>query len=241
MALRSDVESDIEKTVRKKLVISSRNDGNIETVPDPAKMGYSDGIYLPSTYLYADMANSSGLVATSPPPTVASILKAYLSVSTRIIRANNGFIRSFDGDRVMGIYAGPDRHNRAVLSAMQIKWALKVLVQPAITERFSSLKKSGWQVNHGCGIASGQALLVRAGFRGNDDMISIGATPNLAAKLSDERQGKYSTLVDEKTFSELSQNRRYSKGVDMWEGPFTYSMGGEKYLYYKTPYRTSFY
>lgn len=120
MTLRSAVEDDIVKTVNTSLTTTERNDGVIESVPDPAKMGYSQGVYLPSTYLYADMADSSGLVAIAPPDTVARVMKAYLSVSTRIIRANNGHIRSFDGDRVMGIFAGTDRNTRAAKSALQI-------------------------------------------------------------------------------------------------------------------------
>lgn len=240
MTLKSDVEGDIVKTVNTNLTTTERNDGVIETVPDPAKMGYSEGLYLPSTYLYADMADSSGLVAISPPDTVARVMKAYLSVSTRIIRSNNGHIRSFDGDRVMGIYAGPNRFDRAVRSAMQIKWAMSNLVQPAIAKQFGSIQKNGWQLKHGCGIASGKSLLVRAGFRGSDDMISIGTAPNLAAKLSDERQGKYTTLIGKNTYSNLSEALKLSKGVNMWEGPFTYSMGAKNYSYYKTSYHWSF-
>lgn len=67
MTLRSAVEDDIVKTVNTSLTTTVRNDGVIESVPDPAKMGYSQGVYLPSTYLYADMADSSGLVAIAPP------------------------------------------------------------------------------------------------------------------------------------------------------------------------------
>ncbi|NJC23624.1 class 3 adenylate cyclase [Arthrobacter pigmenti] len=238
--LKSDVEGDIAKTINTKLTTTERNDGVIETVPDPAKMGYSEGLYLPSTYLYADMADSSGLVAIAPADTVARVMKAYLVVSTRIIRSNKGHIRSFDGDRVMGIYAGPNRYDRAVKSAMQIKWAMRNLVQPAITKQFGSIQKSGWQLKHGCGIASGKSLLVRAGFRGSDDMISIGTAPNLAAKLSDQRQGKYSTLIGGNTYNKLTDALKLSKGVHMWEGPYTHVMGAKNYSYYKTSYHWSF-
>ncbi|MHA7278880.1 adenylate/guanylate cyclase domain-containing protein [Arthrobacter sp. MDT2-2] len=228
------------KTVNTKLTTTERNDGAIESVPDPSKMGYSEGLYLPSTYLYADMANSSGLVAISPPDTVARVMKAYLSVSTRIIRENHGHIRSFDGDRVMGVYAGTGRYDRAVKSAMQIKWAMRNLVEPAISKQFNSIRTNGWQLRHGCGIASGKSLLVRAGFRGSDDMISIGLAPNLAAKFSDERQGKYSTLIEANTYKKLTESWRTSKGADMWKGPFTYSMAGKNYSYYKSSYSSSF-
>lgn len=237
MALKSDVESDIAKTITTKLSTTERNDGTIVSVPDPAKMGYSEGLYLPSTYLYADMADSSGLVAVSPPDTVARVMKAYLSVSTRIIRAQNGHIRSFDGDRVMGIFAGPDRNPRAVKAALHIKWAMQFLVQPAIEKQFRSIRNSGWKLKHACGIAGGKSLLVRAGFRGNDDMISIGIAPNLAAKLSDMRQARFNTFIAKSVYENLTDEVKLSKGASMWEGPFKYEMGGKNYSYYKSSYR----
>ncbi|MDQ0730440.1 adenylate/guanylate cyclase domain-containing protein [Arthrobacter sp. B1I2] len=237
MALKADVESDIVKTVNTSLTTTERNDGTIESVPDPAKMSYSEGLYLPSTYLYADMRDSSGLVGIAPADTVARVMKAYLSVSTRIIRSNNGHIRSFDGDRVMGIYAGPDRYTRAVKSAMQIKWAMNELVQPAITKQFPSIRNNNWQLKHGCGIASGKSLLVRAGFRGNDDMISIGTAPNLAAKLSDLREHPYNTIIGGGTYKQLSREAIVHKEENMWTGPYDFKMGGKNYTYYKTSYR----
>lgn len=241
MALKADVESDIFKTVNTKLMTAKRSPNSIlDTVPESEKMGYSEGVYLPSTYLYADMADSSGLVSASPAETVAKVMKAYLAVSTRIIRANKGHIRSFDGDRVMGIYAGPDRYTHAVKSAMQIKWAMKDLVQPAITKQFKSIKESGWQLKHACGIASGKALLIRAGFRGNDDLVSIGTAPNLAAKLSDIREPGYSTFIGKGTYSRLTEEGLLSKGTNMWQGPHSQEMGGKTYSYYKSNYWWSF-
>ncbi|PRA00195.1 hypothetical protein CQ017_03960 [Arthrobacter sp. MYb224] len=234
MTLKNDVLNDIEKTVKTSLATKTRNDGTITSVPESANMAYNEGLYLPSTYLYADMADSSGLVAISPPDTVARVMKAFLMVSTRIIRANNGHIRSFDGDRVMGIYAGPDRADRAVRSAMQIESAIKHHIRPAITGQFPTIKNNSWQLDHACGIASGQALLVRAGFRGNDDIISIGSAPNLAAKLSDKRQTDYKTFIGRQTFDMLSESWKVSKGKDMWAGPFAHEMGGKTHSYMKT-------
>lgn len=240
VTLKSDIESDIEKTVYTNLTTTERNDGTIESVPEPDKMGYSEGIYLPSTYLYADMADSSGLVAISPADTVAKVMKAYLSVSTRIIRANDGHIRSFDGDRVMGIFAGTNRYTRAVKSAMQIKWAMNELVQPAITKQFKSVKDNNWHLRHGCGIASGKALLVRAGFRGNDDMISIGTAPNLAAKLSDLREDSFNTFIGAGTYKSLTREAIVHKEKNIWTGPYDFAMGAKNYPYYKTSYRWTF-
>lgn len=240
MALKDDVESDIKKTVKTALSTTTRTSATDQSVPASEDLGYSEGVYLPATYLYADMADSSGLVSASPADTVARVMKAYLVVSTRIIRSHNGHIRSFDGDRVMGIFAGTDRFNRSVKAAMQIQWAMKEHVQPAISSQFKSIKDSGWKLNHGCGIASGQALLVRAGFRGNDDLVSVGDAPNLAAKLSDLRETYYKTFIGKGTYGSLTEPAITTDGVNMWTGPYDQKMGGRTFEYYKTNFYWKF-
>lgn len=241
VALKDDVESDIKKTVKTLLSTTTRSSTTDQSVPASENLGYSEGVYLPATYLYADMADSSGLVAASPTDTVARVMKAYLVVSTRIIRFHNGHIRSFDGDRVMGIFAGTDRFNRSVKAAMHIEWAMRSYVQPAIVSQFKSIRDSGWELKHACGIASGKALLVRAGFRGNDDLVSIGVAPNLAAKLSDIRERNYSTFIGKGTYKSLAEPcLTGSDGKNMWTGTYSLAMGDGTFSYYKTSYYRKF-
>lgn len=154
--------------------LTSARDGIVNTaftvrsgtvVPVTADVGYNQAVKLSATYLYADMADSSGLVAASPRETVGKVLRLYLDLSVRIIRHNDGHIRSFDGDRVMGIFIGAKRFDSAVKSAMQIKWACSELIQPKIAEKYKSIREAGWIVRTGCGIASGETLIVRGGVR----------------------------------------------------------------------------
>jgi hypothetical protein len=91
------------------------------TVPTTEDVGYNEAVKLSATYLYADMVDSSGLVAISPKETVGKVLRLYLDLSVRIIRREGGHIRSFDGDRVMGIFIDADRCDAAVRAAMKIK------------------------------------------------------------------------------------------------------------------------
>jgi len=98
-------------------------DGTV--VPTSTDVGFNEAVRLPSTYLYADMVDSSGLVGASPKETVGKVLRLYLDLSVRIVRRNGGHIRSFDGDRVMGIFIGDNRFDAAVKAAMQVKWACR--------------------------------------------------------------------------------------------------------------------
>jgi len=213
---------------------------NGAVVPTTTDVGYDEAVKLAATYLYADMADSSGLVAVSPQETVGKILRLYLDLSVRIIRKHDGHIRSFDGDRVMGIFIGDKRYDKAAKSAMQIKWACSHLIQPKIKQKYKSISDSGWVVRTGCGIASGDALIVRGGVRkSSSDLVSVGVAPNLAAKLSDVREEPYNVRIGAATYKNLTDNGRLSNGVDMWDGTYELKMGGESYKYYRSSYHWS--
>lgn len=235
--LKDDVEAEIAKTVGTKLTTRQQQKTN-GNVPRAADIGYAEGVVVQSTYLYADMIDSSSLVRKHPSDTVARVFKTYLQVAVRIIRSHGGHIRSFDGDRVMGVFAGDNRAERAVKAAMQIKSACVDLIQPALHEKFRSIRDSGWRLKCATGVAEGEALLIRAGIRQNDDLVSIGRNANLAAKLSDLRKGSYTTFIEAEVYKALPESRLKSKGVSMWEGPFTIDLGGETKRFYQTSYRT---
>ncbi|MFI6774254.1 adenylate/guanylate cyclase domain-containing protein [Nocardia sp. NPDC050412] len=242
MGLLDDVNTQIDKTINQKMTISKRQESN-NSVPKPEDLGYAEGKLVSATYLYSDMLNSSGLAASADKEEAARVFRGFLNVATKIIRESDGHIRSFDGDRVMGIFTGAWKEDRAVKSAMRIKYAVNDILTPAVHKQFPKLKASGWTLKQVSGIASGEALLARAGFRDNDDMISIGVSPNLAAKLSDLRDSVdagYVTIIGKGTHAKLSESHRLSKGTDMWNGPYTMQMGGKSYSYYRTSYHWSF-
>lgn len=210
-------------------------------VPSSTDLGYSDAKKVEATYLYTDMVDSSGLVsaASEYPSTVASVIAAYLKASVRIIRHGNGHIRSFDGDRVMGIFVGPDKEDRAVTAALKINAAVQLNLNPAIKAKFASLTNSDWNLKQMTGIATGSALLIRAGIRNNADMVSIGLAPNLAAKLSDLRGFSNGNIaVGAGTFGRLSRGQTHTNSGDyMWSGPKSVSVGGGSYNYYTSSFR----
>ncbi len=214
----------------------SVRDGRV--VPATADVGYNDAVQLRATYLYADMADSSGLVAISPPRTVGKILRLHLDLSVRIARSNGGHIRSFDGDRVMAIFAGDNRFDQAVKAAMQVKWACFKVIQPKIAAQFKSVSAADWKLRTGCGIASGGALVVRGGVRrAGSDLVSVGTPPNLAAKLSDVRCEPYNVRIDVETYDHLSDSARLSGGKNMWQGPYVLKIGGREAKYYRSSYK----
>jgi adenylate cyclase len=100
-----------------------------------------------------------------------------------------------------------------------------------VTDELPSIKKAGWLMDHGIGIDTGEALVVRGGIRNNSDLIAIGAAPNVAAKLSSIRD-KYSIYATEEAYLPMSWAVSYKdrpNGQDsicMWKDAGTTKVGG---------------
>jgi uridylate cyclase len=99
MTLKEDVIAGIDGVLAPEW---STRDGQV--VPETKDIVLKNGaVKLDATYLYADMADSTGLAQGYKDWAVAKVMRCYLNAATRIIRERGGEIRSFDGDRVMGI------------------------------------------------------------------------------------------------------------------------------------------
>lgn len=236
MTLKSDVDEAIDHLTNK--WSTSHVQSGSKDVPDPAAMGYSEGKFIDATYLYTDMIDSSTLVRVASKEEVASVISAFIKVAVRIIRAGDGHIRSFDGDRVMGIFSGPDRQSRAVRAAMRMNYAIDTELNNNIQLWFDSLGRAKWNLRSMSGIATGEALLVRAGIRNNSDMVSVGAAPNMAAKLSDLRDmTTHRIAIGKATYEALDKSTLIgSDGKNMWVGTYDLEMGGGSYPFYRSNY-----
>src|SRR6266436_5901784 len=98
MALKEDLISDISAILSQKW---DSRDGQVVPTTESVALACG-GVKLTATMLYADLIDSTALVLFNP-QTAARVYKCFLSACSRIIRANGGDIRSFDGDRVMGV------------------------------------------------------------------------------------------------------------------------------------------
>ena len=105
-------------------------------IPASSDVALANGaVKLDAAFLYADLAGSGLIAKICPWDTTPKIIRAYLDCSVRIIRAHGGVIRSFDGDRVMGVFIGDTMRTSAVKSALKIQWATQNLIQKKALER----------------------------------------------------------------------------------------------------------
>jgi len=191
-------------------------DGNV--IPESEDVALKNGaVRLDATFLYADLAGSSRFSKLCPWETTAKIIRAYLACSTRLILAYEGEIRSFDGDRVMGVFHGDFKNTHATSCAREIDWVVEKLIDPKASETFKSVRKNDLRVRHCVGIDTGVARAVRAGVRDNNDLIWIGRAPSLSATLSEIRNYPYCVYISEGCYGKLPESSKQTSGDLIWE------------------------
>jgi class 3 adenylate cyclase len=206
--------------------------GNV--VPESDTVTLKDGaVKVDATFLYADLAGSSKLAKLCPWETTAKIIRSYLSCSVRLIRAYGGEIRSFDGDRVMGVFMGNFKNTYAVKCAREIDWVVEKIINPNAREKFKSVRDNNISIRHCVGVDTGEAVAVRAGIRDNNDLIWVGRPPSLAAKLSDIREYPFAVYISEACYKAIGGNTQMVDGKNIWEAR-NYQFVEDTLLIYRT-------
>jgi class 3 adenylate cyclase len=227
MGMSDDVEAGVDGVLNPAW---SKRKGTV--VPTTEDIVLRDGaVNIDATYLYADLANSSALGQKIKKDVAAKIIRSYLNAATRLLRHYDGEIRSFDGDRVLAIFIGGSKNTNAVRAALALNWAVHKVLRPKFSAKWSDLNDT-WTVNHGVGIDTGGAMLVRGGVRNNNDLISIGAAPNVAAKLSEIRSYPDIYITQDVYDKMNSSNKTGSDGSDMWRKYGTVEVASTHYTVY---------
>ncbi|WP_187969614.1 adenylate/guanylate cyclase domain-containing protein [Aquibium microcysteis] len=206
-------------------------DGTV--VPTTDSVSKNQAVNLDASFLYADLAGSSELARHCPWETTAKIIRAFLDTSTRLIRAYRGEIRSFDGDRVMGVFVGDMSQTNATKCAREIFYTVENILGPKAYKKFTSISKNGIKLKCGVGVDYGTSRTVRAGIRNNNDLIWIGRPPNMAAKLSDVRKYPYSVMIHKDVYTSLPDIEKYNDGKDIWESR-SFKLSGATHTIYRT-------
>lgn len=201
-------------------------------VPTTDDVALKNGaVKINATFLYADLAGSAKLSEVCPWQTTAKIIRAFLDVSTRLIRDYGGEIRSFDGDRVMGIFIGDYKNSNASICAREIHWTVRKIIHEKAKAKFDSIKNNNVEIRHCVGIDTGDVRAVRSGIRNNNDLIWIGKAASFSAKLSDVRDAPYFTYISSRTYNSLLDYAKFVDGKNIWTSEkFTFA-GKEETVY----------
>lgn len=206
------------------------------TVPTTDTVVLKNGaVKINAAFLYADLASTSQLAKVCPWETTAKIIRSYLDTSVRIIRSWGGEIRSFDGDRVMGIFIGDMKNTYATKAAREIFYTVENILGPKASEKFNSIKNNGIKLKNCVGIDYGDARAVRSGIRNNNDLIWIGRAPSFAAKLSDIRNYGRCVYISQASYDVLEDSAKLSNGINLWTKT-TFKFAGVDEVVYFTNY-----
>lgn len=205
-------------------------------IPAPGDVALSNGaVEIPATFLYTDLAASTDLATHYPPEVAAKVVRSFLELSTRAIRSQLGQLRSFDGDRVLGIFYGEMAEVRAVRAAMLVRELTDIMAWPLLYAKFPVLEAGGFKLTHCSGIDSGNVMTIKVGIRANNDLAWIGRAPNVAAKLSALRQPNAHTVITERVHSSLPQELRFdSAGCSRWTRFIWQGPSGDESIYAST-------
>lgn len=229
MAFLDTIKTEIDNTLS---ISWAERNGTI--IPDSDSIALKDGaVKIEGTFLYADLAGSSKLAKICPWQTTAKIIRAYLDSCVRIIRAHDGEIRSFDGDRVMGIFKGEYQNTNAANCARKIDYVVEKIINPKAHAKFKSISDNNIKINHCVGIDVGETRAVRAGVRNNNDLIWIGKAPSFAAKLSDIRNYPFSVYISKACFLKLATTAKKNGDEDIWFSE-NFVFAGETHTVYAT-------
>src|SRR5689334_6473949 len=111
MASANDLERDVDK-----ILSQSWNNRDGQVVPLTDAVALADGaVKLTATMLYADLADSTELAMKYDRKIAAKVYKSFLTCASRLIKEGGGDIRSFDGDRVMGVFIGNRMNSSAAI------------------------------------------------------------------------------------------------------------------------------
>lgn len=232
MGLADDTRNGIDGVLKEPWVIT-----NGTVVPESAAVALKNGgRRIKATYVYADLAQSSKLAQGVEDTIVAKVIRSYLNAAARILRFHGGAIRSYDGDRVMAVFIGDSKNSSAVKAAFNLNWAVQQVIRSKLDAKWPQSLQS-YTMHHGVGIATGDTLLVRAGVRDDNDLISIGPAPNIAAKLSELRRTP-DIYVTSDVYEVLNETARFhNDGITpIWSAQPNETIGGKAIPVYATSY-----
>lgn len=204
---------DVTSTV-KSIFASNWSETTGRVVPEPRNIGLgNEATFLQDAVVfYADLDGSTNMVDKYKWEFCAEIYKTFLHTAAKIVRSENGDITAYDGDRIMAIFIGEAKYDRAVRAAMKLRWAVVNILEPQLKVVY----KQDISIKHTVGIDAGPLRAVRTGVRGDNDLVWVGSAANYAAKLN-SLSSDYPTWITASVYKGLSSSLTYSNFLHMWE------------------------
>jgi len=190
-------------------------DGSTVPAPEDVGLGNDAVKFETATVLYADLADSTGMVSGQTDYFAAEVYKSFLYSAARIIRAEGGEITAYDGDRIMAVFLGGMKNTSAARAGLKINYAVTHIINPAIAAQYP---QQAFRLKHVVGIDASAQFVARTGVRGDNDLVWVGRAANYAAKLT-TLPADYPTWITGSVYDALVPELKVngSPGRPMWE------------------------
>ncbi len=209
-SLSEQLDQEVKKIFRERW---TTRDGQKVPESEDVQLG-NDAVKIDGTVLYADLDGSTNMVDQQTPEFAAEIYKSYLHCAAKIIRAEDGQIVSYDGDRIMAVFIGGRKNTDAARCALKINYAVTKIINPAIVLQYP---RSTFRVRQIVGIDTSPLFVARTGIRNWNDLVWVGRSANYAAKLCSQ-SSDYPTWITADVYNRLLDSSKIgSDGRNMWE------------------------
>lgn len=219
MALKDDLTSDVQ------YIFSSpwtETTGRVVPAPTDVGLGNKATFLEQAVVLYADLDGSTNMVDTRIWQFSSEIYKTFLLCAAKIIKNEGGDITAYDGDRIMAIFIGENKYDRAVRAGLKLRSAVVHIIEPQMKLFYGN---PDFVVAHTVGIDVSDLRAVRTGVRGDNDLVWVGRAANYAAKLT-TLPSNTPTWITKAVFDQLSAPLRVANGQSMWEARTWTAMNG---------------
>lgn len=209
MSLKDDLTSEVKSIFQSEW---SETCGRVVPSPSDLSLGNKAVLLEDAVVLYADLDGSTNMVDAKKWQFSAEIYKAFLYCAAKIVRDEVGDITAYDGDRIMAIFIGDGKCDRAARVALKLRWAVLNIIEPSMKAVYST----EFRVTHTVGIDMSNLRAVRTGVRGDNDIVWVGRAANYAAKLT-TLSSDYPSRMTNAVYNCLSSSLKTSNSKSMWE------------------------
>ncbi len=208
MPLLDDITNKISSYFTEKFEV---NETTIVPSTDYSKLTFGNsGLTSDLTFLFVDIRKSSQLHNTYGYINAAKIYQSFHDINVRIINSRDGQVRAFDGERIMGVFAGEKKNDNAVSAALNVRWAVSNILNKHFKPEFA--------INIGIGIDTGKTLITKVGKGrdvSNNDLVWVGKACNYASHMCDESTNMI--YISPTVYNTLSLTNKVSEGKNIWE------------------------
>lgn len=211
MALVDDLKAEVATVFS---TAWERSSGRVVPVPSSIGLGNKAIEFESATVLYADLDGSTAMVDRWPWMFCAEIYKTYLHCAAKLIKAQDGVISAYDGDRVMAVFIGERKCTRAATAALQLNYAVRHILNPALKRQYPQAE---FELQHAVGIDMSSIRAARTGVRGDNDLVWIGRAANYAAKLTSLPNREFQVWITADVFNIMAPNVKQYKQSAVWQ------------------------